>query len=117
MLWDQIKQRVGERDKPLVGLLAKARLDAVEDNTLVVGVADAIQESLMRPRSGVLEAALSDVLRVPMRVAIRVSGPGGPGRSAKSGHRAAPQASPPAAGGEFDLMAYARKKLGGTETT
>jgi hypothetical protein len=114
-LWNQVKRRVGEAHKPLLGPLSQATLDDLDGNTLTIGLVDAIHESPLRERRAVLEAALSDVLRVPMRVSIKTKTPGV--RATSSAHRAAPEASAATAGGEVDLLAYARKKLGGTETT
>jgi len=115
-LWEQIRQRVSERDKALAGLLLHAIRASVDANVLRLEV-DSIQESIVRERAQVLEAALGDVLRVPMRVIVKTKTPGNPVRAASSAHRAAPEASPATAGGEVDLLAYARKKLGGTEST
>ncbi len=113
--WDQVKQRAGEKHKPLLGPLSQVTVDAVEGNTLTLGLIDSIHESQLRERSALLEAALSDVLHVPMRILLKTK-VAGAGRAASSAHRAAPEASAPEPSGEIDLIAYARKKLG-TETT
>ncbi len=116
-LWEQIRQRVSEQYAPLAGMLLHATRAGVDGNLLRLEVDSAVQESVVRERGSVLEAALSDVLRIPMRVSVKVKVPGSQARAASSAHRAAPEASPATAGGEVDLLAYARKKLGGTETT
>jgi hypothetical protein len=116
-LWDQVKRRVGERHKPLLGPLSQATPESLDGNTLTIGLTESIHESLLRQRHEVLESALTDVLRAPIRVLIKTKTPGSPVRAASSAHRAAPEASAATAGGEVDLLAYARKKLGGTETT
>lgn len=119
--WDQIRLRAEERHKPLRALLSRATVDAVDANALVIGVGDGVQEGLVRDKTQVIEAALADVLRVSLRVVFRVRGSATPGaattdaahaRSAQTGAAA----SAVGANGEIDLLAYARKKLGGTET-
>jgi DNA polymerase-3 subunit gamma/tau len=122
-LWDQIRLRAEERQKPLRGPLSRATVDALDGDVLTIGVVDAMQEGLLRGKTAVLEGALADVLRVPLRVTF--SSGGGRG-SRTSAHRTAPRdseagdANARADEGEDDLLAYARKKLGkpadGSET-
>jgi len=122
-LWDQIRLRAEERWKPLRGFLSRATVDAVEGRTLVVGLVDNTQEGILRGRVELVEQAVDDVLRVPLRVVFKTHNGAERGRAHAGAHRAAPDqaASGPGAsasepGGEVDLLAYARKKLGGTET-
>jgi DNA polymerase-3 subunit gamma/tau len=123
-LWDQIRLRAEEKWKPLRGFLSRATVDAVEGRTLVVGLVDNTQEGILRGRVELVEQAVDDVLRVPLRVVFKTHSGAESGRArATSAHRAAPDqaANAPGAsasepGGEVDLLAYARKKLGGTET-
>ncbi len=113
------------------GMLAQATVDALEGNALVIGVVDALSESLMRERLPLLEAAVRDVLRTPLRVVVRTrGGAASRGRAASAEHAPNPRqdrtlgrsangaASVAASNGEddADLMAYTRKRLGGTET-
>ena len=114
-LWDRIRLRAEERYKPLRGMLSRATVEAVEGNTLTIGVVDTLTEGFLRERAGVLEEAVADAVRVPMRVRFKT---GSAGRGRSSAHRGAPEASAESAGGEVDpLLAYARKKLGTMETT
>ncbi len=118
-LWDQIRLRAEERHKPLRAPLSQATVDGLEGNALVIGVVDALQESIMRERTAIVESAVADVVRVPLRVLFK------PRSAAPRGVRAAPpertagpsDGSASQSGGEIDLMSYARKKLGGLETT
>ncbi len=118
--WDQIRLRAEEKHKPLRALLSRATVDSVDADAFVIGVGDGIQEGLARDKTQLIEAAVEDVLRVRLRVVIRVRGTSVGGRS-----RDAQSDGPSDAGGtgstlgpsgEIDLLAYARKKLGGTET-
>jgi DNA polymerase-3 subunit gamma/tau len=124
-LWDQIRLRADERHKPLKGPLARATVDAVDAESLTIGVTDELQEGIVRNKLAIVEDAVADVVGRRLRIIIRARTP------ATSAHRAPPQTAPagatPAAhesaaasasdpGGEVDLLAYARKKLGGTET-
>jgi hypothetical protein len=97
--------------------LSRATVDAVEGNAVVIGVIDSLQESLLRDRIAILEAAIADVLLVPLRVIVK----GRPAVSATpmrtSAQRAKPAASAGEAGGEIDLMAYARERIGGSENS
>jgi DNA polymerase-3 subunit gamma/tau len=115
-LWGQIRLRAEERHKPLRAVLARATVDAVDERALVLGVGDATHEGLARDKLEVLEGAVAEVLGVRLRVVVRSRAP------AQSAHRATPAVPEPAdasaggPGGEVDLLAYARKKLGRTET-
>ncbi len=125
-LWDQIRLRAEEKHKPLRALLSRATVDAVDGNALVIGVGDGIQEGLARDKTQLIEAAVLDVLRASLRVVVRVRGATDGGvrsREAESERRAG--AAPgdgrsgskaDGANGEIDLLAYARKKLGGTDS-
>jgi DNA polymerase-3 subunit gamma/tau len=117
-LWDQIRLRADERHKPLKGPLARATVDAVDGESLTIGVLDDLQEDILRGKLSVIEDAVADAVGRRLRIVIRARTP------ATSAHRAPPsqpQAAPADASasdpsGEVDLLAYARKKLGGTET-
>jgi hypothetical protein len=118
-LWDRIRSRVEEQAKPLRGPLSRATVDALEGGALTISVPDEMQESLLRPRLSLVEGAVADAIRSPLRLVLR-------SRSTRGGetYRAAVAAGPEAgaesdetAGGEIDLMAYARKKFGGTESS
>jgi DNA polymerase-3 subunit gamma/tau len=123
-LWDQIRLRADERHKPLKGPLARATVDAVDEHSLTIGVLDDLQEGIARAKLSVIEDAVAEVIGRRLRVIVRARTP------ATSAHRATPaapstpapapaapgDASPSGPDGEIDLLAYARKKLGGTET-
>jgi DNA polymerase-3 subunit gamma/tau len=116
-LWDQIRLRVEEQSKPLRGPLSRATVDALAGNALTISVPDEMQESLLRDKLALVESAIADSLRVPLRLVLR-------NRANRTGdaYRAAPvaareTASPDAQDGEVNLLAYARKKIGGTETS
>ncbi len=122
-LWDQIRLRAEERLKPLRGPLSRATAEALDEGVLTIGIVDSVQESYLKSKSAVLESALAEVLRVPLRVTFSSSGGRG---SRSSAHRTTRRgsegadASPGRDEGEDDLLAYARKKLGnpagGSET-
>lgn len=118
--WDQIRLRAEEKHKPLRALLSRATVDSVDADAFVIGVGDGIQEGLARDKTQLIEAAVEDVLRVRLRVVIRVRGTsvGGRLRDAQSDGPSDAGGTGSALGpsGEIDLLAYARKKLGGTET-
>ena len=116
-LWDQIRLRAEEQYKPIKGPLSRATVDALEGDRVVIGLVDSFAEDIVRKRVGLLEAALADVLGTPLRVGLKIAGPAerSPARSA---HRSTPSDASGAqsaddSSGEADLLAYARKKLGG----
>jgi DNA polymerase III subunit gamma/tau len=117
-LWDQIRLRAEEQYKPMRGPLSRATVDALEGDRVIVGLVDSLNEGIVRARLPVLEAALADALGTPLRVSLKVVGPAerSPARSA---HRSTPSEASVAqsaddSGGEADLLAYARRKLGGS---
>ncbi len=116
-LWDQIRLRVEEQSKPLKGPLSRATVDELAGNALTISVPDHVNESILRDKLPLIESAIADSLRVPLRLVLR-------NRAIRNGdaHRAAPAAareaaSPEGQDGEVNLLAYARKKIGGTETS
>ncbi|GAC1558962.1 MAG: hypothetical protein NVS3B17_09270 [Vulcanimicrobiaceae bacterium] len=115
--WDQIRLRAEEKHKPLKGLLSRATVDAVENGALVIGVGDAIQEGLARDRATLIEEAVADVVRVPLRIVVRLRGAGARPSAAANAAVASEPESGVGPGGEIDLLAYARRKLRGPEST
>jgi len=113
-LWDQIRLRVEEQSKPLRGPLSRATVAALEGGALTISVPDEMQESLLRPKLALIEAAVADALRAPLRLVLRNRQRGGP---APSPAAVADAASAPGPNGEIDLLAYARQKIGRTETS
>jgi DNA polymerase-3 subunit gamma/tau len=121
-LWDRIRLRAEEQSKPLMAHLSRATVDAVDGNAVTVGVVDPLHEALLRARIDVLEAAVADVLRFPLRVVVKARGTASPAAPRTSAQRAAPPnadftASASEPGGEVDLLAYARVKLAGSESS
>jgi len=112
-LWDQIRLRAEEKHKPLRALLSRATVDAVEGGALVIGVGDGIQEGLVRDRTALIEEAVADVVRAPLRIAIRQRGTSARTLTATAGR----EESAVGPGGEIDLLAYARNKLRTPEAT
>jgi DNA polymerase-3 subunit gamma/tau len=118
-LWDQIRTRAYERNKPLKGPLSQATVDAVDDGVVTLGFIDDVQESLVRSKLGEIEAAIADVVGVPLRARLRSAPAAARGRTptaAKSAHRAVRHESANSPDGEADLLAYARHKLLGAPT-
>jgi DNA polymerase-3 subunit gamma/tau len=114
--WDQIRLRAYEHHMPLKTPLSRATIDAFEGGLVTIGLVDDVQESLVRAKMVVLEAAFADVVGAPVRVALHSVAPAGSGRRASNAHgahRAPPrdrEALP--SDGEHDLMAYAQQRLG-----
>ncbi len=129
-LWEQIRLRAEEKHKPMRALLSRATVDAIDGNALVIGVADPIQEGLMRDKISVLEDAVSAVTSSSLRVIVksRAAPAKTPPRPAVPRDepsdapaparvvpiaRTVPEASQAAQNGDIDLLAYARERIGG----
>jgi DNA polymerase-3 subunit gamma/tau len=132
-LWDQIRTRAYERAMPLKAQLSRATVDAFEGETVTIGLVDAMQAEMARAKTAVVEEALSEVMRTPLRVAFRSGGPTPGTRPApkkpeaahppESPARSAARSDGPAPGaqgtlasaaepdGEADLMTYARLRF------
>ena len=102
-LWDQIRLRAYERNMPLKAPLSRATVDSVDDDLVTIGFIDDVQESLVRTKLPAIEAAIADVVGVPLRVKLRSTPVAARGRT--------PGAAKSAPDGESDLLAYARHKL------
>ncbi len=113
-LWDQIRLRAYERNVPLKGPLSRATVDAFEDGLVTIGLVDDVSESFVLGKLADIEAALADVVGIPLRVKLHSTPLAGRVRTAsgaKSAHRAAPSGNSEPSGGESDLLAYARHRL------
>jgi len=126
-LWDQIRRRAEEEYKPIRGALSRATVDAVEGNVLTIGFPDrTAADNIVRPKIAVIERAASEVLGTAARVILNVGAQGsGPAVLSRSAHRSAPRgeepdgvegSGTPAAESDEDLLAYARQRLGGSQT-
>jgi DNA polymerase-3 subunit gamma/tau len=125
-MWDQIRTRVYEGAMPLKAPLSRATVESLEGNVLTVRLVDAFQEEWVRERVSLIEAALEELLGAPLRVVITSGAAGGAraprGAAQRSGHAAGDPAHRPAAsaddaGGEPDLLAYARIRLAAPSET
>jgi hypothetical protein len=129
-LWEQIRLRAEEQHKPMRALLNRATVDAIEGNALVIGVADRVQEGLMRDKISVLEDAVAAATSSPLRVIVKARIASAhvaprpaiprdePSAQTPTPARIAPiapvtEARPAAQNGDIDLLAYARERIGG----
>ena len=80
-----------------------ATVHPVDDDLVTIGFIDDVQESLVRTKLAAIEAAIADVVGVPLRVKLRSTPVAARGRT--------PGAAKSAPDGESDLLAYARHKL------
>ncbi|HEV3158320.1 MAG TPA: DNA polymerase III subunit gamma/tau [Candidatus Baltobacteraceae bacterium] len=73
-LWRNVRTRIEEQYKPLRAPLSRATIESVKDSLVTIGIVDETQASILRDKTRVIEAVLLEMLNVPMRVLIRVSG-------------------------------------------
>jgi DNA polymerase-3 subunit gamma/tau len=117
-LWEQIRLRAEEEAMPLRAPLSRATVDALAGNLLTITVPDDFNESILRPRLAILERAIAAAVGSPLRVLLR-NRTGSNGTTASEPPAAATLdlGSPEPPGGEIDLLAYAREKIGRTKNS
>jgi len=114
--WEQIKLRATEQNRPLSAPLSRATVDAVSDKAITVGLGDAMQADILRERIALVEAAVADVLGVPLRVVVKAPTAGRANGSDPAPPRASVAASAGPGGGEPDLLTYTRNVFPGSES-
>ena len=84
--WQSVRAKVQSEYPPLRGPLSGALVDEVNGATItVIARNNGADEAVLRQRVGLLEAAVANVLGVPMKIAVRVETSPRPKASASSG--------------------------------
>ena len=106
-VWEQVRARVSERSAPVNGMLADGQPLGVEHGVLTLAFANPIAAETVRSNASLVEEALLDVLRTPLKVAVQVRKrtPAAQGSSAAGGR------APSIREDGSDLLDYAFKKF------
>ena len=70
--WQSVRGKAESEYHPLRGPLSGARVEEVDGDAIVLVARNAVDEAIVRERTALLEAAVADVLGVPMKIALRV---------------------------------------------
>jgi len=107
-IWDQVRGRVAERRAPVNGMLAGVELESVRDGVLTLAFSNPIAAETVRANAALVEEALLDVLRIPVKVVAQITkrAPAARGAGGGSGGRA-----PSIQEDGSDLLDYAFRKF------
>jgi DNA polymerase III subunit gamma/tau len=70
--WQNIRGKVESERQSLRAPLSRAAIDAVESNAIVLKLPDAWSADALRDHAPLIEAAILDVLEVPLKITLRV---------------------------------------------
>ncbi|HVA37543.1 MAG TPA: DNA polymerase III subunit gamma/tau [Candidatus Dormibacteraeota bacterium] len=70
-VWEQVRGRVGERSAPVNGMLAAGEPVSMADGVLTLSFSNAIAAETVRGNARLVEEALGDVLRIPVKVVVQ----------------------------------------------
>jgi DNA polymerase III subunit gamma/tau len=70
--WQSVRGKAESEYHPLRGPLSGARVEEVDGDAIVLVARNAVDEAIVRERTALLEAAVADVLGIPMKIALRV---------------------------------------------
>jgi DNA polymerase III subunit gamma/tau len=80
--WQSIRGKVESERQPLSGPLSRAQIEAIDGNAVVLKLPNAFTAEILREHAGSIEAAIADVLGVPLKLRLRVDG--NPSRAASA---------------------------------
>ena len=70
--WQSIRSKIESERQPLRAPLARAAIEALESNAIVLRLPDTWSAESLRGHTKIIEAAIADVLGVPLKVTLRV---------------------------------------------
>jgi DNA polymerase-3 subunit gamma/tau len=108
--WQSIRSKIEGERQPLRALLSRAAIEALESNAIVLRLPDAWSAESLRGHTKIIEAAIADVLGVPLKVTFRVDSNAGrskpPARAGVTEPRPVSEADDPDA-----LFDYANERI------
>ena len=107
--WQSVRGKAESEYQPLRGPLSGARVAEVDGDAIVVFARNAVDAAIVRERTGLLEAAVADVLGIPMRIVLRVE-PASRAKGAAPGGVASVTADPGADDPDA-LFSYANERI------
>ncbi len=75
--WQSIRGKVESERQSLSAPLSRAAIDAIETNAIVLKLPNAWSADALRDHAPLIEAAIADVLGVPLKLRLRVDGNAG----------------------------------------
>ncbi len=72
--WQSIRGKVEGERQSLRAPLSRAAIEGIEHNALVLKLPDAWSADALRDHAKIIEAAIADVLGVPLQIRLRVDG-------------------------------------------
>jgi DNA polymerase-3 subunit gamma/tau len=116
-LWPNICTRAASEKTTLRVPLARAVVDTVASDAVVVRMTDEINAGILRDQAAIMERAMTEVMGMPLRLQVIVRlDAGGRASVRKSAQQAYVAPSGPQGGdGEIDLLAYAMQKFTQTD--
>ncbi|TAM77691.1 DNA polymerase III subunit gamma/tau [bacterium] len=106
-VWEQVRARVGERSAPVNGMLANGEPLGVDSGVLTLTFANPIAAETIRGNASLVEEALLDVLRAPLKVVVQVRKKSQAAQGSSGGGGRAPSIREDGS----DLLDYALKKF------
>jgi DNA polymerase III subunit gamma/tau len=70
--WQSIRSKIESERQPLRAPLSRAAIEALESNAIVLRLPDTWSAESLRGHTKIIEAAIADVLGVPLKVTLRV---------------------------------------------
>ena len=70
--WQSIRAKIESERQPLRAPLSRAAIESLESNAIVLRLPDSWSAESLRGHTKIIEAAIADVLGVPLRVTLRV---------------------------------------------
>ncbi|MGC1380534.1 MAG: hypothetical protein WA814_05875, partial [Candidatus Baltobacteraceae bacterium] len=84
--WQSIRAKVESERQSLRAPLSRAAIEGVESNAVRLKLPDAWSADALRDHAQLIEAAIADVLGVPLKITLRVDGSGGRAKGSAPGN-------------------------------
>lgn len=107
--WQSIRSKIESERQPLRAPLSRAAIESLESNAIVLRLPDSWSAESLRGHTKIIEAAIADVLGVPLRVTLRVDSNSGRSKPPAAG---VPEARPASNAADPDaLFDYANERI------
>jgi DNA polymerase-3 subunit gamma/tau len=108
--WQSIRSKIESERQPLRAPLSRAAIESLESNAIVLRLPDSWSAESLRGHTKIIEAAIADVLGVPLKVTLRVDP--NSGRSKPPAAAGATEARPQSKADDPDaLFDYANERI------
>jgi DNA polymerase-3 subunit gamma/tau len=108
--WQSIRSKIESERQPLRAPLSRAAIEALESNAIVLRLPDTWSAESLRGHTKIIEAAIADVLGVPLKVTLRVDS--NSGRSKAAAQAGVTEPRPPSDSDDPDaLFDYANERI------